>query len=426
MKKIAIVDGIRTPFIKAWTLFDKIPAHELGARCLSELLQKTDIDPNVIDEVIVGCVGQPVEAANVARVISLLGGVPKSKRAYTVNRNCASGFEAVTSAFEKIQAGQDEVVIAGGAESMSNAPMIFSKSAQTLFMKLARAKSLGQKLGILSQFRPKHFKPVASIPLALTDPFCGLNMGQTAEVLAKKFGISREKQDQFSLKSHQRVTAGREKLREEIMTVHIPPKYKDYVQDDNGARENQTMEALGKLKPVFDRHSGTVTAGNSSQITDGACMLLVMPEEKAKALGYEILGTIADYEYVGVEPSEMGIAPAYVMEKVLRKKRMALKDIELFEINEAFAVQVLSVLEAMNSKKFAEENFEGGKVVGELNPELLNVNGGAIALGHPVGVSGARLILTCLKEMKRRNLHRGLVSLCVGGGQGGAIILERS
>jgi len=251
-------------------------------------------------------------------------------------------------------------------------------------------------------------------------------MGQTAEVLAKKFGISREAQDQFALKSHLNVVGAREKLREEIMTVYMPPKYKDYVQDDNGAREGQTMEALGKLRPVFDRRSGTVTAGNSSQITDGACMLLVMSEEKARALGYEILGTIADYEYVGVEPSEMGIAPAFAIEKVLRKKGMALKDIELFEINEAFSVQVLSVLEAMNSKKFAQENFEGGKVVGELDPELLNVNGGGIALGHPVGVSGARLILTCLKEMKRRNLHRGLVSLCVGGGQGSAIILERA
>lgn len=425
MKKIAIVDGIRTPFIKAWSVFDAIPAQRLGAQCVTELLQRTDIDPKVIDEVIIGCVGQPIDAANVARVISLNAGIPKDKKAYTVNRNCASGFEAVTSAAEKINAGQNEIVIAGGAESMSNAPLVFNKEAQNQFMKLGRAKTLGQKLMTMLEFRPKHFAPTAALQLALTDPSCGLNMGQTAEVLAKKFAISRERQDAFALESHMRVLASREKLREEIMTVFLPPKYEKWVQDDNGVREGLTIEQLAKLKPVFDRRSGTVTAGNSSQITDGACALLMMEEEKAKSLGYEILGTIAGFDYAGLEPSEMGLGPVFAMERVLRRTGRKLSDVQLFEINEAFAVQVLACIEAAGSKKFAEENYSGGQPLGEINPALLNVNGGGIALGHPVGVSGARLVLTCLKEMKRRNLNLGLVSLCIGGGQGGAILLER-
>lgn len=425
MKKIAIVEGVRTPFIKAWSLFDGLSAQRLGAICVTELLQRTEMDPHKIDEVILGCVGQPIDAANVSRVVSLYAGIPKDKKAYTVNRNCASGFEAVTSAAEKINAGQDEIVIAGGTESMSNAPLVFSKDTAGLFMKLQRAKTFLQKLQVMAQFRPKHFAPIPALQCALTDPVCGLNMGQTAEVIAKKFAISREKQDVFALESHNRVMASREKLREEMMTVFIPPSYDKHVQDDNGVREGQTMEMLGKLKPVFDRYTGTVTAGNSSQITDGACALLIMEEEKAKAMGYEILGTIAGYDYVGLEPSEMGMGPAFAIEKVLRKTGIPIKDIQLFEINEAFAVQVLACMEALNSEKFAKDNFPGGKPVGEINPALLNVNGGGIALGHPVGVSGARLILTCLKEMKRRGLQRGLVSLCIGGGQGGAVLLER-
>lgn len=426
MKRIAIVNGIRTPFIKAWTDFNHISAQKLGATCLTELLQITGIDPSKIDEVILGCVGQPIDAANVARVVSLYAGIPNNAKAYTVHRNCASGFESVTSACEKIWAGQDEIVVAGGTESMSNAPVTFTKQMADYLMKFGRARTLGQKLGLLTQFKLKYLTPVPALQLALTDPVCGLNMGQTAEVLAKKFAISRKEQDEFALASHQKVEAAREKLREEMMTVYIPPKYEKFVQDDNGVREGQTMEALGKLKTVFDRRSGTVTAGNASQITDGACMLLMMPEEKAKEMGYEILGTIVAYDYVGLEPSEMGLGPAFAIEKVLRRAGMKLSDMELFEINEAFAVQVLACLKAMASKEFAKENFPGGEPLGEINPDLLNVNGGGVALGHPVGVSGSRLILTCLKEMKRRNFHRGLVSLCIGGGQGGAVILERS
>ncbi len=426
MKKIAIVDGVRTPFIKAWTAFDALTAQKLGAMCVTELLQRTQIDPEKIDEVILGCVGNPLDAANVARIVSLQAGIPKSKRAYTVSRNCASGLEAVTSAAEKIQVGQDEVVIAGGTESMSNAPLVFTKAAAGIFLNLQKAKTFGERLSVMMQFRPRHFAPQVAVQMGLTDPVCGLNMGQTAEVLAKKFGISRERQDAFSLESHRRVIASREKLREEMMTVFLPPKFEQTIKDDNGVRENLTPEQLAKLKTIFDRRSGTVTAGNASQLTDGACAILMMEESRAKAEGYTILGTLSFYDTIGLEPAEMGLGPAFVIERLLRKNNLSLKDIELFEINEAFAAQVLACTDALASKKFAEENFPGKQPVGEINPALLNVNGGAIALGHPVGVSGARLVLTCLKEMKRRGLHRGLVSMCVGGGQGAAAILERA
>ena len=426
MKKIAIVEGVRTPFIKAWSLFDSLSAQKLGALCVTELLQRTSFDPDKVDEVILGCVGNPLDAANVARVVSLQAGISKSKKAFTLSRNCASGLEALCVAAEKIWAGQDSVVIAGGVESMSNAPLVFSKEAQNAFMRLGRAKNLGQKLGAMLQFRPKHFAPKAAVQMGLTDPVCGLNMGQTAEVLAKKFGISRGRQDAFALESHKRVIAARPKLHEETMQVILPPKFEKTVWDDNGVRENLTMEQLAKLKTIFDRRSGTVTAGNSSQLTDGACALLIMEEERAKAEGRSILGTILAYDTIGLEPAEMGLGPAFVIERLLRKTGLGLKDIQLFEINEAFAAQVLSCTDALASKKFAAENFSGGQPVGEIDPSLLNVNGGAIALGHPVGVSGARLALTLLKEMKRRDLRRGLVTLCVGGGQGAAMILERA
>src|SRR3989338_5269620 len=405
---IVIVDGVRTPFVKAWTLFNDLSAQKLGSLCVTELLQRTEIDPDAIDELIFGCVGQPSDAANVARVISLMAGIPKSKRAYTVSRNCASGLEAVESAAEKICVGQVETVIAGGVESMSNAPLLFSKDAANLFLKLQRARSLVDKLGVLMQFRPKHFAPQAAIQMALTDPVCGLNMGQTAEVLAKKFAISRQRQDAFALESHRRVIAARARLAEEIMSLFVPPRYEEAVIKDNGVRENLTLEQLAKLKPVFDKASGTVTAGNSSQITDGACAVRVMTRSKAQSLGYEILGRIVAYDTIGLEPREMGLGPTYVIEKILRKTNLTLKDIGLFEINEAFAAQVLACLEALSSQKFAEENFPSRKPVGQIDPALLNVNGGAIALGHPVGVSGARVGVPPLQEKKSRKPPRRL------------------
>ena len=307
---------------------------------------------------------------------------------------------------------------------MSNIPFYFTKKMQEIISQLSREKTLPGKLKILSQIRLKYLTPQIGLQLGLTDPVCGLNMGQTAEVLAKEFGITRQEQDEFALLSHQRAIKAREILREEIVPVIAGPKYKSAVQDDNGPRENQTMEALIKLKPYFDRYSGTVTAGNSSQITDGAAVLLVMKESRAKELNLQPLGFLRAFVFTGVEPERMGMGPAHAIPKVLKKAGLKLKDMQAVEINEAFAAQVLACLRSLESEKFAKDfGYEG--YTGTIDRGILNIHGGAIALGHPVGMTGSRLILTMLKHLNRKNINLGLVSLCVGGGQGAAVVLER-
>lgn len=425
MKRIAIVDGIRTPFCKMNTSFNYLSAVDLGRIACRELIERTALDVKHIDEVILGCVGQPADAANIARVVALLSGVPITTPAFTVHRNCASGMESVIDAAIKIQVGEAECILAGGTESMSNIPFYYSKENQELFMELSRAKTMMMRIQTLLKFRPsKLMSPRIGLQLGLTDPACGLNMGQTAEVLAKEFGITRKEQDEFALQSHLKALASRNLLREEIVPVIPGPKFKEAVIDDNGPREGQTIEALTKLKPFFDRATGTVTAGNSSQVTDGACAVLVMSEEKAKALGYTPLGFIRSFAFAGVEPNRMGIGPAHAIPKALRKANLKLSDMQAVEINEAFAVQVQACLRAMASPSFAKDfGYEG--LLGDVDPKKLNVNGGAVALGHPVGTTGARLIVTLLKHLKRNNLNIGVASLCIGGGQGAAIILER-
>lgn len=424
MKRIAIVDGIRTPFVKAFTDFNYVSAKELGRIVFAELIQRTEIDPDKVDELIVGSVAATADAANIGRVIALLAGLPERKRAMTLSRNCASSLESVTTAAEKILTGFDEIVLAGGAESMSNVPFTYRKTVQDFFVKLRKA-TLPQKIGMFWKVKGDFYKPIFSLQDALTDPVCGLNMGETAEVLAKEFGISRKEQDEFAVMSHQRATQARTKLAEEIVGVPVGPHYKKIIDTDNGVRENQTMEQLAKLKPVFDRRTGTVTAGNSSQITDGACAILVMTEEKAKSEGHEPLGYLRAYAYEGLDPRRMGLGPAYAIPAVLKKAGLTLKDMELLEINEAFAAQSIACERALASESFCREKLGLAGAVGKINREILNVNGGAIALGHPVGTSGGRLVLTLLKEMKRRNLKFGLAAMCVGGGQGGAAVFER-
>lgn len=428
MERIAIVDGIRTPFCKMGTYFNSLRAQELGRIATRELLERTSIDTSIIDEVIFGNVGQPADAANISRVIALLSGIPKTTPAYTVHRNCASGIEAAVQAAMKIQTGDGDCYLIGGAESMSNISIHLIKPLQDKLMALSRAKTLGARLSLLMQFYPKYFNVQKSLEiglkLGLTDPVCGLNMGQTAEVLAKEFGITRQEQDEFSLQSHQRAINAKEFLREEIVPVIMPPKYEKIIEHDNGPRENQTMEALTKLRPFFDRRFGSVTAGNSSQVTDGAAALLIMTEKKAKKLKLKPLGFLNAYAFAGVEPHRMGIGPAHAIPKVLKKAQMQLENMEAIEINEAFAVQVLACVKALASDQFAKEfGYEG--YTGAIDQSILNVNGGSVALGHPVGATGTRLILTMLKHMQRNNLKTGLVSLCIGGGQGAAVILER-
>lgn len=428
MKDVVIVDGLRTPFLKYGTEFKDMPAHELGAVVVRELLERLNLSGRKLDEVIVGNVAQPPEAANVARIIALLAGLPQEITAFTVQRNCASGMQVIADAWYRIQAGHGSAYICGGVENMSRIPLLWNDAAAEWFGNLAKAKTFGQRLSLFRKFKMKFLKPVIGIQLGLTDGYCGLNMGETAELLAREFKINREEQDRFALRSHQLAEKATESgvFAQEMMSVVAPPKYETVVEKDNGIRYGQSMEALGKLKPVFDRHNGTITAGNASQITDGAAMLLVMEEHKAKSFGYKPLGKIKAFAFAGLDPKRMGLGPAYATKLVLEKAGMKMKDMQRVEINEAFAAQVIANLRIFESDALSKQYLGLEKALGAIDESVLNVNGGAIALGHPVGSSATRLVLTLLKELQRNNLEVGLATLCIGGGQGAAFVLERS
>ncbi|MDZ4805619.1 MAG: thiolase family protein [Candidatus Eisenbacteria bacterium] len=428
MRPVFIVDGVRTPFVKSGSEFADVPARELGRAALRELIDRTAVDPATLDEVIVGNVAGPADATNVARVISLLAGVPEAVPAFTVNRNCASGLQSVADAALRIAAGQAELIVAGGTESMSMVPVFYPESFKKKLFEMSRTRTPMARASKALSLRPGDFSPVIALEVGLTDDTCGLNMGQTAEVLAREFGITREAQDRFALRSHKRATAALEqgRLAPEIAPFPVPPDFKQIVSRDQGPRRNQTLEKLAALKPHFDRTYGTVTVGNSCQVTDGAAMLLLASEEAAERLGRPILGRVRSWAFAGLDPSHMGLGPAHAVPKALEKAGVRLSDIELIEFNEAFAAQVLANAAAFDSVKFAERNLGRSQPIGTLDFDRINVNGGAIALGHPVGATGSRLILTLLKEMSRRHLGLGLVTLCVGGGQGAAMVLERT
>ncbi len=422
--RIAIIDGIRTPMGKYGGILNSVSADELGAYVVQELLYKTDIPLSEVNEVIIGNVGQPPHAQNIARVIGLKAGLPKSVPAFTVHRNCASGMQSITTAMNQISLNESDVIIAGGVESMSNIPFYLSKEFQNFLTRVQSSKTLQDKMKALSGFHLKYLKPIVGLAVGLTDPVCGLNMGQTAEILAKEFVITREQQDRYACQSHNRAQKATEQgiFAEEIVPCIL--KGNAPLSTDEGIRFNQTTEALAKLNPYFDKLTGNVTAGNSSQITDGAAAVLLMSESKAKALGLKPLGYITHYAYAGLDGARMGLGPAYATAKVLQKSRLKMKDFDLIEMNEAFAAQIIANLIAFDSQKFANEELGLSKPIGAIDPKKLNVNGGAIALGHPVGMTGTRLILTLLKELKRRKKHRGLATLCIGGGQGAAAVIE--
>lgn len=424
--RIAIVDGIRTPLCKSWGQLKGADADDLAAYVLSEVVARVGIDPTLIDEVIIGNCSQPVDSSNMARVAALKAGIPDSVPAFSVQRNCASGMQSVASAADKILSGHAQIILAGGAESMSNIPFIYGKKMTGLFQRLSRAKTLSAKLSTLLSFRPSFLTPIVGLEKGLTDPIPNLIMGKTAEVLAREFLISRERQDRFALHSHQKatvaMTSGR--LAEEIIPVPTPPKYEGVVMADDGPRSNQTMEALQKLRPFFDRVNGTVTAGTSSQVTDGAAALMMMPEEKAQELGLEPLGYLVDYAFASLDGVHMGLGPVHATHRLLERTGLSMHDFKLVELNEAFAAQVIACQEAFASESYAKKFLGCTSAVGELRDEILNVNGGGIALGHPVGATGTRLILTLLKELRRREENLGLATLCVGGGQGAAFAVE--
>ncbi len=395
MKEVVIVEGVRTPIGNMGGALKEMTNQKMGERVVRELLKRTQVDPTQIEEVIFGCVGQYSDATNLARVITLMAGLPMTVPAYTVARNCASGLQAVVNACQNIYSGDADLQIAGGVENMSLAPFV------------SRDMRFGHRL--------RHSVMIDSIWEGLTDGFCGQIMGQTAENLAEEFNISRQEQDKYAVESHKKAfRATREgKFKDEIVPVSIPKKVAgkevtpEFFAQDEGPNVALTEQMLS-LYPAIFKEGGSVTPGNACPISDGAAALLIMSKEKAAALGKEPLGYVRSYASVGVEPQRMGIGPALAIPKALKKANLSLSDIQLVEVNEAFAVQYLAVERALGLKR-----------------EITNVNGGAIALGHPVGMTGARLIITLLKEMKRRNLSLGVASMCVGGGIGSAMVLER-
>jgi acetyl-CoA C-acetyltransferase/acetyl-CoA acyltransferase len=425
-KRIAILDGLRTPFSKAGGPLKSLAADDLAVGVVKELLARNHIEADQVDEVIFGNVAQPAQSANVARVIALKAGLPTDTIAHTVHRNCASGMQSITDGAMQIQSGQAAIVVAGGTESMSQIPLLFGAKMTQLLVGLMRARTMRQRIGTVAAFRPSHLRPVIALQLGLTDPVCGLNMGQTAEVLAREFGITREEQDAFALHSHRKAIEARAagRLGEEILPIIIPPRYDAVQIEDDGIDEALTAERLSTRRPYFDRAAGTVTARNSCPITDGAAGVVLTTEQTAKRMGIEPLGYLAGWSYAALEGSRMGLGPVYATAKLLKQTGRRLQDFSVIELNEAFAAQVIANERAFASTRFAQQHLDQDHAVGEIDPTRLNVNGGAIALGHPVGATGTRLILTVLRELKRRNQHLGLATLCVGGGQGAAFALE--
>lgn len=428
-----IVGGVRTPFSRAFppggapAAFRDVGADELARIAIVELLARTGCAPADVDEVLLGCAAMPADAPNVARVAALRAGIPATVPAVTIQRNCGSALDAITTAADRIRAGRASCLIAGGTESMSRVPFFFPEATQRLFLAAQRAKGALGRLRPMLRLRPRHFRPVVALEVGLTDPVSTLNMGQTAEKLAREWGCTREQQDAYAAQSHRRALAAAKegRLGAEIVPVYVPPAFGKVVTADDGPRDDSTPERLGRLRPIFDKDFGSVTAGNSSQITDGAAVVLVASAERAKAEGWKPLARLRGHAWAGIEPERMGLGPALALPRALDEAGVTLADLDLVELNEAFAAVVLANQRALASAEFAKARLGRDAAVGEISDDRLNVDGGAIALGHPVGATGARLVLTLAREMARRDVTLGAATLCVGGGQGGAVILER-
>jgi acetyl-CoA acyltransferase len=424
-RRVAIVAGVRTPFTKAGTAFKSLSAIDLGKLCVAELLQRTNLDGNEVQTLVFGTVIPSVVEPNIAREVSLLPLLPKGVNAYTVSRACASANQAITDAADQIALGHVDVAIAGGSESLSNIPILHAQGFAEALVLASKAKSLPARLKALSRIRPKDLIPVTP---AIAEPSTGETMGQSAEKMAKLNAVSREEQDHFALRSHRLAAAGTTdgRLTAEIMPVYVPPRFESVLTSDNGIREDTSYEQLAALKPVFDRKYGSVTAGNSSPLTDGGACVLLMSEDKARSLGYTPLGIIKSYAYAALDPGEQLLqAPVLAAPVALKRAGLTLKDIDLVEMHEASAAQVLSNLRGFESKWWAERaGFS--QPVGEVDRAKLNVMGGSIAIGHPFGATGARITTTLLNELRRRGGQFGLMTVCAAGGMGFAMVVERT
>jgi len=428
-QSIVLAAGIRTPWVRAGGAFAREDCGHLGAKVARELFARTGVRPGDVDEVVTGCVGPAHDQANVGRVLALRAGVPREVPARTVARNCASGIEAVTTAATSIEAGYGSMFLSVGVEVMSAYPLIFGTKMTNMFARLSRARSLGARLGALGSFRPSFLKPRIALLEGLTDPTCDMIMGSTAERLAREFSITREESDAYAVESHMRAKNARSegRLAREIVP-HMPNAAKrgqSSVGHDDGIRDEQTVAALGKLRPYFEKPDGVVTVGNSCGITDGAAALLIAREDRARELGLQPLARIRSWAWAGLDPARMGLGPVFSSAAALDSAGCTLGDMGAIEINEAFAAQVLACMRAAESTKFCQRELGRSTALGEWDPALTNKNGGAIALGHPVGATGARILLTTALELQTSDAELGLATLCIGGGQGGAVVLER-
>ncbi len=420
---IFIVDGARTPQLKARGKPGPFRASDLAHAAGRTLLMRLGLEPTSLDEVILGCISPGPDEANIARVVALRLGCDESTPAWTVQRNCASGMQAIDSAANSIRLGQADLVMAGGTEAMSHHPVMLNELMVAWLGAWSQARSFTKRGRMLAQLRPAHFKPIIALLRGLTDPVVGLSMGQTAEELATRFGISREEMDAFAARSHQRLAkAIEQKHLQEIIPIYGSDG--DVYTQDDGLREDSNVEKLSRLRPVFDRVGGRVTAGNSAQVTDGASLLLMASKQAVDKFQLPVLGRLIDSQWAGLAPEHMGLGPVYAMAPIMRRHGLASDDIDNWEINEAFAAQVLACLKAWQDDEFCRDALGLPKGFEAIDSDKLNIDGGGISLGHPVGASGARVVLHSLKTLQRTGGRLGMASLCIGGGQGGAMLLE--
>lgn len=423
-RPVYVVDGCRTPFLKSTGQPGPFRASDLAVAAGRQLLLRQPFEADELDEVILGCVMPGPDEVNIGRVAALRMGCPDTVTAWTVQRNCASGMQALDSAAVNISSGRSNLVLAGGTEAMSHAPLLLKPDMVGWLASWQKQRGFINRGKQLSRIKPTMLAPIIGLLRGLTDPTVGLSMGQTAEILAQRFAISRDHMDAFALASHIKLArAQNAQWLDEIVPV-IAADGSVY-EADNGLRGDSQFQQLAKLRPVFERH-GLVTAGNSAQVTDGAAWLLLASEQAVNDYQLPVLGQLLDCQWSGLDPSQMGLGPAYASAALLKRCNRSIDDIDFWEINEAFAAQVLACLGAMQDSDFSREQLDADAALGELSPDRLNVDGGAIAIGHPVGASGARIVLHLLKVLERKQAKTGIATLCIGGGQGGAMLVSRS
>lgn len=419
--RVFVVDGARTPFLRARAEPGPFSAADLAVACARPVLARQPFQPADLDEVIVGCVIPAADEANIARLVALRLGCGRHMPAHTVQRNCASGLQAVASAAERIALGRSHLILAGGTEAMSRAPIQWNLAMAGWLGRLLRTRGLA-RLRTLGGFEFSYLKPVYSLLLGLTDPLVRLSMGQTAEVLVHRFAIARAAMDAYALESHMRLAAAFDSGR---MRDEVEPLYDtqgNVHAEDTGLRRDTTVEQLGRLRPVFDRDYGAVTAGNSSQVSDGAAVLLLASGAAVQRHGLPVLGELLGHEWAGVDPAQMGLGPVHACARLFARLGVGMRDLAQMELNEAFAAQVLACQAAWDSAEYARAELKLEKPLGHMDPARLNPEGGAVALGHPVGASGARLVLHLLRALKQKGGGLGVATLCIGGGQGGALL----